>query len=260
MRIRQLSLFVLCFMFLGEGVVHGAAGNQRQKVQRESPDESSVSRAEVGKWRSASRKLTPLYERFVRDIRLGKEDVSARMTTLRSYYSFTPYYDPFSKDLIDEMTGYAYIVDTSEDRAEVNSALSKYRDLVYRHVAHLGVVSYALTLSRVDVRFGDEAFLRKVRDSIRNIWSGMPAAGLSPDNPYPIITYAEEEYLLQTYGATVEKSEIYPVGRKFYDVRDIVTEGGQSVQLFFDVTTPIRTVNIWQEYRKKEEKVTIPLQ
>ena len=251
MRIRQLSLFVLCFMFLSGGGFFSAFAQT---------DRTKITSREVNGWKVTSSKLAFRYEQLVRDVRAGKKKAEDNMNAMRVYYTFTPYYDPFSNKLVDEMTKYAYTIDTSKDREKVNIAQEKYRDLVNKHAAHLAVVDYALTLSRLDVRYGDEALFRQLRDAIQNSWFGLAQPGSSPDRAYKITTYAEEEYILSTYGATIEKSEIYPVGRNFYDVRDILTADGESLQLFFDVTTPIRTVQIRKVIKEQEKKVIIPIQ
>lgn len=253
MRMRVSLLLVVFFVFTQGNFVFAASTNAPK-------GKAKVTLGEIQRWASISHKLTREYDILVNDIRLGRADVNERMRSLRAYYPYTPYYDPFSKNLLDQMTRYAYTVDTSEDRAAVNDALDKYRELVYNNLAHLDVVSYALTLSRVDVRFGDEFFFRKVRDSIRNSWDGMIYVGSSPDDAYKVITYAEQTYILSTHGAKANEGEIFNVDKQFYDVREIVTEDDESLQLFFDLTTPIRTVQVRQALREKENKITIPLQ
>jgi len=253
MRIRQLSLFVLCFIFLGGEFTFGASAAEKS-------NRTEIRSREIDNWIMNARRLSARYEQLLIEIRSEGKSVKKNMSALRAYYVYTPYYDPFSKKLIDEMTEYAYIIDTSKDREKVNVALEGYRNIVNKHMAHLGVMSYALTLSRLDIRYGDKAFFKEARDAIQNSWLGLPQPGSSPDRAYEIVTYAEEEYLLASYGAKVQKSEVYQVGRSFYDVRDIMTEDGDSLQLFFNVTEPIRTVQIKRAIKAKEEKVIIPLQ
>lgn len=253
MRIRQLFLFAFCLVFLSGDLAFGASANTK-------PDRTKITSREVGAWKVTSTKLAFKYEQLVREVRANKNKASENMNAMRAYYPYTPYYDPFSKKIIDEMTEYAYIIDTSEDREQINIALEKYRDLVNKHAAHLAVVDFALTLSRLDIRYGDESLFKHLRDAIQNSWFGLAQPGLSPERAYKITTYAEEEYLLSTYGAVIEKSEIYKVGRSYYDVRDVITEDGESLQLFFDVTTPIRTIQIKKVIKELEKKVVIPLQ
>ena len=260
MRISVSFLLVLFLVFTCQGNIAFSASAPAKKNEREDKEKTRILNRSIISWQNKSGRMTQMYEQLVRDIRSGKEKVEHNIKALRVYYTYTRYYEPFSKKLIDEMTKYAYIVDTSKDREEVNDALDKYREIISKHLAHLGVVSYALTLSRIDVRYGDEAFLKRVRDAIHDTWSTLPEPGTTPERAYNIITYAEGRYILETYGATVQKSEIYQVGKSYYDVRDIVTEDGEEMQIYFDVSTPIRTVQIIQGVIEKERKVTIPLQ
>ncbi len=254
MRILIFTLTIF-LIFVQIGTVFAASSSDNDKDM-----EMSFSAYELKRWKGLSEKLSARYEENIRDIRSGKARLENKIYELRAYYPYTKYYDPFSKKLTDEMTRYAYIVDTSKDRAEVNRALNSFRELVYKHLAHLGVVTYAVKLSSLDPQLGDMTFYKRVRDLIRSSWDDKGNAGIDPDNAYKVITFDEEAYILGKYGATVKKSEMFEVSKQFFDVRDIVTEDGEYIQIFFDVTKPIRHVNLNRALIRKEAEAYIPLQ
>lgn len=228
----------------------------------ESPEkELTFDNAEMEVWKHSSKTSTEHYNKLVTGVLAGKEDVAIKMYALRSYYPKTPHYDPFAKSLLDKMTLYAYMIDISDDIIEVNEAADKYRNLVNEHMANIDVIDYALMLSRLDVRFGDAVFLEEVRDAIRNTWDiDLKKDGSSPDRAFRVVTYGEETYLLEKLGVKVESSEIYEVGRNFYNVHEVSSEEEGNYQLFFNVTQPIRNVSMMRSIREKENNSYIPLQ
>lgn len=190
----------------------------------------------------------------------GKKLTHNNIVTIRSLYPLTPYYDPFGTSVIKRMTHFAYIADTASAPDEVNGALKEYRDLLCKHLANLDVVNYALTLSRANPHYGDEVILKAVRDGLLEEIKETEASGKTPDNAYAIVTYGEETFLLESLNATVEKSEIYEVNRKFYNVHDIVYEDGRYAQLYINLTSPIYLYEKTQAMLETENKISIPLQ
>ena len=255
----RLLVFLALLFVVPMSSAYAASAN-RGGSGSENEDGVSLTDQEINRWSVISKDFSPSYEAMVMDLRSGKKDMRLGVSALRTYYPYTRSYTPFSDKIIDEMVGYAYIVDTSDDNVAVNRALANYRDLLNKHMANLGVVSYALTLSRLDVRFGDDLFLRKIRDTIRNSWSGRGNIGSEPQHPYKVVTFAEEEYILSTYGGEVVKSDIYKVSKQFFDVRDVVDDNGDYIQIYFDVSVPIRNVAMIKAVREKEQKTVIPLQ
>lgn len=256
----MMRLFILLALFfiIPVSSVHAASANRDSA--NDAQGQIELSDDEMRRWAALSKDYTPQYEDLVEDMRAGRLEVKRSMLRLRNFYTYTRHYDPFSKAVIDEMVEYAYIADTSDDTIAVNQALANYRELLNKHLANLDVVSYALMLSRLDVRYGDEYFLKKVRDSIRTLWDGQEGVGKEPQHPYKVVTFAELQYVVGTYGGEVVKSDVYTVGKQFFDVRDIVTEDGDYVQVFFDITKPIRNVALKKAVREKEQKTVIPLQ
>ena len=256
----MMRLFILLALFfiIPFSFAHAASANRDNG--NDTQEKIELTESEMRRWAGLSLDYTKHYQDLVEDMRAGRKDIKQSMLRLRNFYSFTPHYDPFSKAVIDEMVGYAYIADTSEDRIAVNQALTNYRELLSRHLANLDVVSYALMLSRLDVRYGDEYFLKEVRDAIRTLWDGQGSVGEKPQHPYKVVTFAELQYVVDSYGGEVVNSDVYTVGRQFFDVRDIVTDDGDYVQVFFDITRPIRNVALKKAVREKEQKTIIPLQ
>ena len=253
MQMRSTLFILTVFFTFIHSYIAVAASNKNDKGQ-------VFSVYELKRWDATSKQFSDRYEGNIRDIRSGRVSLENKIYELRAYYPYAKYYDPFSKKLVDQMMLYAYTVDTSKDRGEVNKALDSFRDLVYKHIVNLGVVDNALKLSQLNPRLGDSVFFKKVRDLIRSTLGGMGNVGTDPDHAYKVITYAEEIYILETYGATIEKSEIYEVADQFFDVRDIVTEDGENMQLFFDVTQTIRNVNLTNALAEHEAKTFIALQ
>lgn len=225
------------------------------------PDDVTFTRGQLGRWAQRQKINTKKYEGRVKDLIDHKGSVDNVVLTLRSLYPFTPYYDPIGQVTTEAMTRYAYISDTSKDPKEVNDALKAYRDLVFKHSANLGVVEYALTLSLVNARYGDEVLLRSLRDSLQKKARRGKRKGSTPDYAYKVISYDEETYILGVHNVTVQKSEIYHVGNKFYNVHDVIyNEDGRYSQLYFNVTAPIYLYKKTQALRDVLQKRAFPLQ
>lgn len=232
---RFIFILLLAVIFIVPQHVCAATIDDFAKTFRTTP-------RELDSWRGAKSRAGGEYAKMASALLAYPNNREAILTGLRAYYDSTPQYDPFSKDLLDQMTEYGYIIDTSEDMLEVNRALIEYRALLKEHISHLDVVIFAITLSRIDARYGDERFLKDVRDKIIASVKANYRTGLSPKRAYEIVTFAEQEYLLQEYGGEVQKRDMYQVVGKYYNVIDIVDENGDFQQLYFDITKPVRAV------------------
>ncbi|MCK5374007.1 MAG: hypothetical protein KAJ40_01855 [Alphaproteobacteria bacterium] len=216
---------------------------------------------ELDEWKLRQGRSTKDYERRVFNILTGNKKLTGTdVTTIRHLYPLTPYYDPFGTNIIERMTHFAYIADTSDNPKEINEALKEYRDLLCKHLANLDVVDYALTLSKAKPRYGDEVLLKAVRDALLEDVKGTKIRGKTPDSAYVIVTYGEEIVLLNNLDAKVEKSKIYEVNKKFYNVHDVVYKDGRHSQLYIDLTNPIYLYEKTQALREKENRISIPLQ
>lgn len=196
------------------------------------------------------------YDELVQEINSGEIEF-VRVKALRSFYPSTKYYTPFSESVIKRMTAFAFIADTEEDLTKSNEALSSYRELLSQHLVNFDVLSFALTLARADVKYGDELKLKEIRDLIIKDLTSLYNVGKTPERAYDIATYGEETFILEQLNAKVLKSEVYQVSRVFYNVHDIQTPDGEFAQIFMNVTEPLRKVKIRQMVREQEERRTI---
>ncbi len=272
-------LKVICVSTLGAGVMLGGALQalsqsalqdpgyglhrlQDSKKNKKEKSESGLtfSRNELAYWERTQKKLTEKYEREVFEVMSGKKAPDRAMTTLRVFYARTPYYEPFGGNIVKKMTAYAYTADVSEDQNEVNEALKSYRKLLFEHLANIDVVDYALMLSRANPIYGNKLRLEKIYEALMKDIKRGKNKGLDPDDAFIIVTYGEETYLLADHNVTVNKSEIYKVENKFYNVHDVFYEDQSPAQLYFDVTWPIYMYEKTKALRDKDSDFLIPAQ
>ncbi len=237
MRFVFLCLVSLCFALPVFAADSRGSAAMIEKEFRSSP-------RTMGAWRNSMAEFTERYDTFVADIYRNPEHLESQIGILRSYYARTEQYTPFSKSVLDEMTRYATVVMDEEgdgDREEINEALIAYKKLLDKHLTNFDVLSFALTMARVDVRFGDEIFYKRVMGTlIKNF--ARKNMGSKPDRAYHIVSFGEEQYLLERYGGKIVKSEIYEVNGKYYNVHDLNTPDGAYVQIYMDITQPIKNV------------------
>lgn len=230
----------LCLLFLGFLTVLPAP------VSAATIDELErnfvVNPRELNSWKASIDYVTPRYAEGVRRLKFTSDDRRGIIASLRAYYPKTEQFNPFAQDILDEMTEYGYIIDTSKDSMDVNRALIEYRRLLDLHMGNLDVVSFALTLSRVDVRFGDEVMLKNVRDILIEETMARGYDGKGPDTAYQIVTFAEESYILQGYRPQSRTTELYEVGGQYYNVHEIIDENGEYQQVYIDIGIPIRSI------------------
>jgi hypothetical protein len=235
---------------------------QGAKKEQEKEKESGLNftAKELNQWRIRQQSYITKYEQRVSEVMSGRDSIDIAVLSLRVLYPRMPYYDPFSKLTIQNMTALAYTADVSDDQAEVNKALAAYRDLLHKHIVNFDVVEYALTLARANPIFGDKIRLKKIYDTLIKNIDGAKEKGLSPEDAYRIVTYGEETHLLGARNVTVKKSEIYKVENTFYNVHDIVDENGKYSQLYFDVTWPIYMYERNKAVQDREGRFSIPAQ
>ena len=242
-------VFVLCSIFILIMPTAHATSNNKGK------EKPIMNARQADNWERSLKTHTKKYDDDVYLLFKERNGVTNLIYGIRSRYPQTEYYNPFSKSLVDKIAEYAFIVDTSQDKIESNQALFEYNNFLKQHIADLGVVSYALELSQLDVRFGDEFFLKEVRDALINGIRSYPGMldGSSAEKALTIITYSEENEILAQMGGVIKKSELFDIkGKKYYNVHDVETEDGESTRLFIDVTSPIVMVYKTQFVREKE--------
>ncbi len=243
--ISALSIFF--FMSSLSMQVASAASSQGDK-----PEGLNLNAREISTWKRNIKRRTEDYDQVLNSFFRTRENVKSQIYNLRSRYPQTHYYQPFSHALVKEIERYAFIADTSSDKKESNDALVKYDRLLKQHIIDLDVVSFALKMSQLDVKFGDEYFLREVKQAILDSMNSgqLRMTGETAERAYKVITYSEENEWLAQIGGVVKKSELFDVRGTYYNVHDVETQDGEYLQVFMDVTQPIKMTYIRQEVLK----------
>ena len=245
---RFVFILICVFCIAGISPVYAASS--------ESKSDFVFFERELDAWRGALKVNSQRYDELLKDLKKNSDQILHKTSMLRWYYSNSEQYVPFSKPVLDQLTRYAALIEESEDREIIKKVLINYRTLLDKHLANIEVLDFALMMSRIDVRFGDESFFKTVRNGIITaLESGRN--GLSPENAYRIITYGEESYILARFGGEIKKSEIYPVHQTYYNVHDIVTTDGEDVQIFVDITDPVKTVKFRQIVQERERGLSV---
>ncbi len=207
----------------------------------------NITPRELDSWRQQLPRYTDDYNKALKALYLNNDPrkVEEKVRSLRSYYPRTEQYSPFSKEILDKITSHALILDSAIDNEVINDALSSYNALVGSHLMNFDVANFALTMARIDPRFGDDGFYEKVRNSLIKVFY-VEGRGRKAEFAYEIISYGEETYILDQIGGKIENSEIYNVGRRYYNVHEIIDEDGNYRQVFMDVTQPIKNTFYYQ--------------
>lgn len=240
---RFISFICLLSATLLISPLHVIAASVTQSDEAEPEIEVKISPREIRNYSRVAQKYDVLYTQILDEVRGGRFDIG-RVNVLRDYYTKTSHYTAFSKSVIRQLEFYAYTADTSENLQEKNSALSAYKALADKHVVNLDVVTYMLGLSRINIRFGDETFLKALQKKLKDGFD--ITLGQKPISAFNIVTYGEETYILNKIGGVVEKSEIYPVNNAFYNVHDIRLRDGSFRQVFVNVSVPVRRMKVKQ--------------
>ncbi|MGH1404899.1 MAG: hypothetical protein ACRBDL_11735 [Alphaproteobacteria bacterium] len=247
---RFFSFVVCLFISVGLPFASYAASVEEEDIY--------VNEREVMRWLDAAEDATKGYARHIGQIKQGQGDLYNHMYALRAYYSKSAQYDPFAKTTLKKMEHYAYVMDTSADLREANEAAIEYRKLLDMHLVNWDVLEYAILMSSLDVRYGSERFLKSVQYTLKRILDIPRLDGLSPGAAFPIVSYGEETYLIQKHGGVVQKSELFEVTKKYYNVHDVVTKSGDYIQVYINVTTPIRQLQIKRAAHRTERVIRLP--
>ena len=230
---------ILCCLF----VMNTPAAYAQPELSRESEGLGRLSPSQLNRAQRSLSQFTEYYDEVINVLRKGSTQLDYDVSRMRHYYTRSEYYVPFSKSVLNEMTEYAYIVDTSDDKEAVNEALVAYKQLAWSHLAHLDALTLALNMSRLDPRFGDEIFFRDIRLSLLKAIYFNGAKCDEPEMACRIVSYGEETYILGKIGGVLKGSKIYKVSNKYYNVHNLIKDG-QEIQIYMDVTEPI--VNVWE--------------
>ena len=207
-------------------------------------------------------RITPRHEKIYREVvdkMYANEDmIIGSASEARYYYAKSYDYTPFSKEIIDRLTLHAFTADTSEDLAEVNDALFKYRDLLKKHLANYDVLKFAFSMARIDTKYGSPSFLNKVKKALEADIRRGNNDGSAPFKAYQVITFGEENYLLRRHGGVVQDSEIYQVGPKFFNVHNLIGKDGREKMVYFDISQPLIGSYLRRKIQEREDSLRIP--
>ena len=249
MRIKLLFLTVSALITFTTVITTAVHANERYDMK--------ISNREILNYERVTANYTELYESLVDEVLTSGEIDFAKARTLRTYYPNTRYYTPFSENLIKRMTAFAYIADTTANLTEVNDALAEYRTLLSQNIANFDVLTFALTLARADVRYGDEIMLNDIRRHMIQDLTNIHEVGRTPEKAYKIVTYGEETFVLEQLNAKVISSEVFQVSRSLFNVHEIETLDGEVEQIYMNVTSPLRNLKIRQIFNEQRERRTI---
>lgn len=232
----RFAIMLCCLFFVGVPVAHAASASGSDVVSK-----PKMSVSDLMRWQKVLTQFTKHYDDTLVRVRRGSDQLDFDIRSMRHYYARSEYYMPFSKGILDEMTEYAYIVDTSEDKEEVNESLLRYKELVWAHLLNLDVLTFAITMSRVDPRYGDEILFKDVERALLKDILYANAKCEKPKLACRIVSYGEESYILGRIGGTLMQSKIYEVNGLYYNVHDLIKDG-KEIQVYIDVTVPIVNV------------------
>lgn len=189
------------------------------------------------------------YEAIISDIVNQRDNIDYGL--LRSYYISSRYYEPIGDRIKDKLIGYAYEVQTSEDKEQVAAILKDYNALLYAHLANISIVNLGVSLAQQDKRFGAPWFFKKVRDELFKdvLYSG---TGRTLNDAYDVINLAEETMLLSHARAKNAETIAEKEGIVYYNMHDYNDpESGQKTTMFVNVTIPMQYL---EEVRTNEQK------
>ena len=215
-------------------------------------------RYEIDRWKKAAHDSVSRYNFLKKSLKENPRSAGNYALGMRASYANLLEYEPFSERLVNEMTQLAYLVDTSKDSSEVNSALIRYKDLLELHLANLSVIDLAIDMARINMRLGDVEYLEMVRNSIVSSLTANRGDGLSAQSAFTIYSDGEENYLLTTFDGEVVHSELFDVNGRFYNVHDVELENGRMVHVYMDVTTPIRQMQIKRYVNRVVDAIELP--
>ncbi len=258
MRIKKLNyLLIVMAAVFGAATPVLAQTNNNQTANRESNLEFKITPRQIQHYKQSMQGYEKAYDNMLADINRGKVD-AARIRSIRNYYPKTRDYTPFSEKVINRMTAFAYIADTNTNQIESNNALVEYKEMLDKHIINFDVLTFALTLARADVRYGDALLLNEIRQGLIKDLNRDINIGKTPKNAYTIATYGEETFILEQYGGVVKDSELFKVGRAFFNVHEVELPDGELIQIFMDVTDPIINIRLQQILRENQARTIIP--
>lgn len=165
----------------------------------------------------------------------------------RSLYSRTHQYDPIGDQALKTLNDLAFIVLNDQDPERVETALFGFHAMVNDHLAHIGVIMQALSLSRTDKRFGDITFYEWLRDGlIKTVM--ISGDGYSLKGAYDVITIAEETILFNRLGLKQLKTRTGKEGIVYYNLHDAQDPAsGEERMLIVNTSIPMKYLEALKE-------------
>lgn len=174
---------------------------------------------------------------------------------LRRQYVTTPYYDPFSEDLlklIDDIAAEMLEAFESGEDEKVKRLHKFYKDIMTYQIANFTIVSRAWQLAREHPIYGNYKFWNTVRSELFQtiLESG---DGFTFETAYDVITLDEETYLLQYLGYDVKSTlPSYERGQYRYNIHAVVEEStGLDYEIYINTTVPVR----YLESQERKERL-----
>lgn len=195
----------------------------------------------------------PYYDTMTKELVAGAPEFSFQ--NYRKNYAFSRRYDPLAEDIKKQMLNLAYLMQAGDDATRQAQEKKRYEALVYDHLANLGVVTLALSLSRDDPRFGSEKFFSKVQSGLFSsvLDSG---TGTSLSNAYDVITIDEEAMLLRYLKIVPMNTISAHEGSVYYNMHDYQdSKTGLARTLFVNTKIPMEFFE--RQKRKEAPKVDL---
>ncbi|MCB1784368.1 MAG: hypothetical protein KDI13_10295 [Alphaproteobacteria bacterium] len=194
------------------------------------------------------------YAQLVERLYDGDSSAMDLAASLRSYYPYTDGYSAFPDDLEDEIMALSFAAQ-DKDPEKARQALVEYRAFIKAHLGDVDVLYWAIPLAREDVRYGNPAFLKDIRDRLVNsIFEGHD--GLTPDQAPSIVTFGEEALVLaRAGGKVIGKPDLRKNGPQHVNVYDIQDDKtGRLFKFYINVTIPVE--KSLQEYEAQQKDIS----
>ena len=180
------------------------------------------------------------YTILINKIQLRDQSVS--FNHLRYLYPKMAFYEPETDLLVPELFKKAEIIkklDPMDDKKAYEEALGLYNDFIMVHMAHTDVVWAAYMLANDNKALGDPALYRWVYKGLKaSLMSS--GDGKTPENAYRIITFGEEQIILDTLRSPSFKVERVTDGSLRYHMHTVYDPETDKVStLFTNVTIPL---------------------
>ena len=261
MRLFLLPLF-MAFLLIQPGIARAAEATEAGKVKELPPEllnlkiapqeEKKKEKPRFVRPRHESDYMSvPEYERLVR-MAIERRPANFEFTTLRTYYTYVPQYDPMGDAARREILNLAYAIQNDPDQAKRKEAFDKYGEMVSAHLGNIDVMSQALVLAREDKIFGDPKFFDYMRRGLlRSIMRSGDGRNLV--HAYDVMTLGEETALLRALQVKLVKTEPREAGGTYYNMHEVQDPTTLKTRtIFVNVSKPMDFL----EYQRQNKDTT----